>query len=338
MVTALGFNSPASLAAIRAGISGVSEAKLWDSESGEYLQGGRPQTPQWWEGPEMLAELAVPPIKECLANIPQETHGSIPIFVLLSPPSRPFRHSSLEGITLQGIEHRLQYKLPSGSSLINKGRSGIFHALQAAKQLIKMQRTSYCIIVGVDSFLSQNVVEAYLKERRILTNDNSNGFIPGEASCAILVGNQGLESDGLLCITGMGLGHEEATIGSEKPVTGDGLTQAIRLALNEANISFSDTDFWLNDQNGEHYKFKESTLARIRLERLRKEPRQRRFETWHPIEYLGEIGAAIGPCLLGIALFAYLKGYAPGLRALMHLSEDDGERAALVLEWKERGR
>lgn len=338
MVTALGFNSPASLAAMRAGISGVSEANLWDSESGEYLQAGRPGTPQWWEGPDMLAELATPPIIECLESIPQVNPDSIPVFLLLSPPTRPHRHPDLEEVVVQGIEHRLQYKLPPGSTLINKGRSGIFHALQTAKQLIKDHRVPHCIIVGVDSFLRQNVVEAYLKERRILTNDNSNGFIPGEAACAILVGPTGSEPHGELCITGLGLGREVGTISSEHPVTGDGLTQAMKSALKEAGITFSDADFWLTDQNGEHYKFKESALAKIRLERLRKESRLRRFETWHPIEYLGEIGAAIAPCLLGIALSAYRKDYAPGLRALMHVSEDDGDRAALVLEWKKKGR
>lgn len=334
MVTPVGFNSAASCAAIRAGISGVKVANLWDSNTGKYLQAGRPETPQWWEGSDMLAELATPAIVECLESVPHENHDSIPIFVLLPPLTRLHRPTGLEEVVVQGIEHRLQYKLPSGSAIISKGSSGIFHALQAAKQLIKDHKTSHCIIVGVDSFLRQDVVEGYLKERRILTSDNSNGFNPGEAACAILVGSTSHDNKGQLCITGLGLGHEAGIISSEDPVKGEGLTQAMELALKDAGITFSDADYWMTDQNGEHYKFKEATLTKIRLERLRKAPRQRRFETWHPIEYLGEIGAAIAPCLLGIALSAHTKDYAPGLRAIMHVSEDDGERTALVLEWK----
>jgi 3-oxoacyl-[acyl-carrier-protein] synthase I len=333
MITAVGFNAASSCAAIRAGISGVKMANLWDSSTGEYLQAARPETPQWWEGPDMLAELATPPIIECLESIPQEAPDSIPVFLLLSPPSRPFRHPDLEEIIVRGIEHRLQYKLPPGSTLINKGRSGIYHALQAAKQLIKDHRASHCIIVGVDSYLRQNVVEAYLKERRILTNDNSNGFIPGEAACAILVGQSGHESDGELCITALALGHETGIISNDHPVTGDGLTQAIKSALKEAEIMFSDTDFWLTDQNSEHYKVKECTLAQIRLER--RYPPARPYQIWHPIEYLGEIGSAISPCLLGLALAAAKSGYSPGPLALMHVSNDDGERTALVLQWVE---
>lgn len=334
MVTSVGFNAASSCAAIRAGISGVNEAKLWDSSTGEYLQAGRPETPQWWEGPDMLAELATPSIIECLESIPQVDPNSIPVFVLLCAPTRPHRDPDLETVVFQGIEHRLQHKLSPDSALIHKGGSGIFVALQATKKLIQKHKATNCIIVGVDSFLRQNVVKEYLEERRILTNDNSNGFIPGEAACAILVGPAGRESGGELHITGMGSGLESGTINSDQPVTGDGLTKAIKSALGEAGIAFSDTDFWLTDQNGEHYKFKESAIAKIRLERIRKVPRLRRFETWHPIEYLGEIGAAIAPCLLGITLSAHKKDYAPGLRSIMHLSEDDGERVALVLEWK----
>ena len=55
MVTAVGFNSPASLAAMRAGISGIDEVNLWDYEAGEYLSGGKVALPQWWEGLEKLA-------------------------------------------------------------------------------------------------------------------------------------------------------------------------------------------------------------------------------------------------------------------------------------------
>ncbi len=333
MITAVGFNAASSCAAIRAGISGVKVANLWDSSAGEYLQAGRPETPQWWAGADMLAELATPPIVECLERIPQVNPDSIPILILLSPPTRPYRPSDLEEVVVHGIEHRLQYKLPSGSTVISKGRTGIFHALQTAKQLIKEHRASNCIIVGVDSFLRQNVLEAYLEERRILTNDNSNGFIPGEAACAILVGPTGRESDGELWIIGLGLGREVGTISSEQPVTGDGLTQAIKLALKEAGIAFSNTDFWLTDQNAEHYKAKECTIAQIRLER-RSKPAPLPYEIWHPIEYLGEIGSAIAPCLLGVCLAAAKKDYSPGPLTLMSVGEDNGERTALVLRWE----
>jgi 3-oxoacyl-[acyl-carrier-protein] synthase-1 len=68
----------------------------------------------------------------------------------------------------------------------------------------------------------------------------------------------------------------------------------------------------------------------MRLER-RNTPADPPFQIWHPIEYLGEIGTAIGPCLLGLGLAAARSGYAPGPLALMSVGEEDGRRAAFVL-------
>ncbi len=333
MVTAAGFNARSTCAAIRAGVSGIQVDNLWDPEAGEYLSLGRPRTLQWWEGAEMLAELAVPAISECLKTIPAIPLRNVPLFLILSPPWRPHRDPNLEEEVVRGMEHRLKAKLPSGSQCVSRGRAGIMQALSQASLLFQNRQASHCIIVGVDSFLRQTVAEAYIKRRRLLTKKNSNGFIPGEAACAVLLQPPNLRKSDELRIVGWGEGRETGTIDSDKPLTGNGLTEALRAALTQAGIQFSDADYWLTDQNGEHYKFKEATVSKIRLERMRKQPRQRRFEIWHPIEYLGEIGAAIAPCLLGVALAAYKIGYAPGRRALLHISEDEGERAALVLEW-----
>jgi 3-oxoacyl-[acyl-carrier-protein] synthase I len=333
MVTAAGFNARSTCAAIHAGISGVQVDNLWDPGAGKYLSLGRPRTSQWWEGADMMAELAAPAIAECLKAIPTIPPQNVPIFLLLSPPSRPHRDPNLEEEVARGLEHRLKYVLPSGSQCVSRGRTGIFHALNQASLLFQNRQASHCIIAGVDSYLRQAVVEAYIERRRLLTESNSNGFISGEAACAVLVEPAGSLLGEALRITGWGLANEPGTIDSDQPLTGNGLTEALRDALSQAGIQFSDADYWLTDQNGEHYKFKEAMVAKIRLERNGKQPRQRRFEIWHPIEYLGEIGAAIAPCLLGVALAAHRIGYAPGPRALLHVSEDEGERTAFVLEW-----
>ena len=59
--------------------------------------------------------------------------------------------------------------------------------------------------------------------------------------------------------------------------------------------------------------------------------RKEEFDIWHPADCIGEVGAAALPCMLGVALFAARKAYAPGANILCHLGNDDGKRAALVL-------
>ena len=62
-----------------------------------------------------------------------------------------------------------------------------------------------------------------------------------------------------------------------------------------------------------------------------------RFDLWHPGDCIGEVGSAIGACVLAVALAATRKGYAPGRCILCHFGNDEGERAALVLEFSTRG-
>lgn len=333
MVTAVGFNAPSTCAAIRAGISGVRVDNLWDPTAGEYLRAARPRTPQWWEGPDMLAELAAPVVRECLVALPDASARAAPVVVLLSPGDRPEREPDLDRIVLGELERRLG-ALPPGSCALAEGRTGIHPALVKAGELFSSGAAEHVVIVGVDTFLRQDVVDAYLAQRRILTAENSNGFIPGEAACAVLVAPAARDPAGELRVVGSGSGREPGTILGEDPLTGDGLTHALKGALGQARLAMAAMQYWLTDQNAEHYKAKECTIAQIRLER-RDRPAPRQFEIWHPIEFLGEIGAAIGPCLLGLALDAARGGWAPGPLALAHVGEDSGARAAFVLRWGE---
>lgn len=335
MVTAVGLNAEASCAALRAGISGIARDNIWDMSSGEYLNVGRVHIKQWWEGPDMLAELAAPALLECLAALPRDIdREKVPIYLLLPPKDRPFREPDLEMIVLEELERRLGFNLPNGSAAY-AGRTSILAALSQAKQRFKRGEATHAAIVGVDSLLRRGVVDSYIEQRRVLTEKNSNGFIPGEAACAVLVSRSGAKSAGELRIEGLGVGHEPAAVEAELPFKGDGLTAALHQALSAAGMTMAQTHYWLTDQNAEHDKAKECSVAQIRLER-RLKPTVRPYQIWHPIEYLGEIGSAIGPCLLGFGLAAAKKGYAPGPLALMHVGEDDGKRAALVLRWSGR--
>jgi 3-oxoacyl-[acyl-carrier-protein] synthase-1 len=333
MITAVGLRWATTCAAICAQISGCRRDNLWDPEAGEELQVARPRTRQWWEGPDMLAAHAASAVAECHGALPTGVAPArVPILLLLSPPTRPCRVPDLPQLVAAELERRLGAPLPVGSCAFSGGSTGLLAAFHHSSKLIRSHRADMTIIVGVESFLRQPIADAYIEARRILTSGNSNGFIPGEAACAVLLGRPRTTLGGELRIIGWGAGIERGTITSETPLSGDGLTQAIRSALCVAGLQWRDTHFWLTDQNAEAYKFKESTIAQIRLER-RDEPATVPFRTWHPIEFVGEIGAALGPLLLGLAAYAAQRGHTRGPRALMHLSEDDGDRAGFVLEW-----
>lgn len=327
MVTPVGFNYPSSCAAMRAGISGIRQANLWDAESGEYLSAGKVDLPHWWEGIGKLADLVAPAIHECLVASGAR-HDEIPILLGVAGSDRPCRLDGLDDELLDEVEFRLELPHHPLSRTIARSNVSGAVALQEAERILDSHLVPACIIAGVDSFLQQSVVEAYLEQRRIMTPVNSNGFFPGEAGCAILVERSaGVKPE--LRVLGIGMAMEDATISSDKPFRGEGMTCAVREALSEAGLTIDETSYRITDLTGEHYKFKEAAFVAGRFFRV---PVPALHDLWHPAEFLGEIGAAHVPCALGLALHGGQRGYTNGPRALLHFGNGE-DRASLVTEY-----
>jgi 3-oxoacyl-[acyl-carrier-protein] synthase-1 len=349
MITAVGNSGPATAAAMRAGIRGVTKGKLWDPTAGDYMGVGRPNMRQWWQGRDMLAELVAPAIEECTSSAEQMLglrKETLPILLIVSPLDRPLRWPDLDRELMRDVAHKLGRQLPQGSVLVPEGRSGIVRALEHAAALLATREHDVCVIAGVESFIRQRTVEHYMRDNRLLTAANSNGFSPGEAGAAVLVMSSTSNYRGPeLAILGVGRTHDPSGAGGTEThaAKGDGLTQAIRDALAAAGVQHRDIDVRISDANGEHWKFKEIAFAAARLDRPRPAGTPpRRFgmlEHWHATEFVGEVGAAIGPISLGWAFHAAQRRYLPGSRVLLNMSEDNGDRAAIVAESRaNRGR
>jgi 3-oxoacyl-[acyl-carrier-protein] synthase I len=329
MVTGVGLTAPASCAAIRCAINNFTETRFVDND-GEWIIGSQAPLEQPWRDLSKLVRMAVPAIRECLSQTEGTRTETIPLLLCVAEEERPGRLQGLNEQLFQEIQADLGVCFHPGSGTIPRGHVAGALALIEARRLIYKEHVRYCIIAGVDSLLVASTLAAYEKNNRLLSSNNSNGFIPGEAGCAVLVGapgqtsrNQGKE---LLCL-GIGTGHEEATLDSEKPLRADGLVQAFHSSFADANLTIADIDYRITDANGEQYLFKEAALAVTRTLRVIKED----FTIWHPVDCIGEVGAAIGPCILAVALAALRKNYTVGRGPLCHFSGDDGERFALVL-------
>lgn len=328
MVTSVGFNGPATCAALRAGIRNVNQTNLWDPETGTYLAAGKVDLPQWWVGLEKLADLAAPAIHECLLAAQPVPAISVPVLLGVASPARPFRVDGLDTRILGEIEHRLGFPLHPASRVISRDHVSVVVGLREAHELIASRKAPCVIVAAVDSLLQDDLKEYYLSRRRLLTPTNSNGFSLGEAGSAVLVVPAAAPHDGQVQVAGVGLARESATIESDEPLRAEGLIQAIREAFRESRLTYDDLQYRITDLNGEHYKFKEMVLVMMRIHGR---PKPKLFDLWHPIESIGDVGAAIGPIVLGLALHASQYGYAVGPRVLCTFGNDDGERAAIVL-------
>jgi 3-oxoacyl-[acyl-carrier-protein] synthase-1 len=332
MVTPVGFNARTSCAAIRAGIRNVAKTNLWDRYSGTYLAAGRVPLPQWWVGLGKLADLCAPAIHECYEAAKPLAPREIPVLLGVAPRERPCRLEGVESTILLEIQERLSVPLHGLSRVFPHDHVSVIMALRVARDILSEGRAKAVIVAAVDSLVQQDLKNYYLEKRRLLTPSNSNGFSLGEAGSAVLVMRAGSRTDGELEVLGTSISMETATIESDEPLRGVGLTNAIRAALSEAGVTMQEVQYRITDINGEHYKFKEVALQGSRFMR---KPTGKLFDLWHPIEYIGDVGAAIGPLIFGLALHASKKGYAIGPTALFTLGNDSGERAAVVVHYRE---
>lgn len=332
MVTGVGWSTAAACAAIRVGISGFVETEfMYD---GAFVQGCPVPFDAPCRGLSKLVEMAATALDEALAPAVAghaETER-IPLLLCVSETSRAGRFSGLESTILDSVAECLGCAFHSRSTVIPDGRIGGVHALMLAREIMDQDREiEHTLVCGVDTLLVTKTLDHYHKRRRLLTARHSDGFIPGEAAGAVLLGRLRSESRASIAVTGIGLGEEPAPIDSGKPLRADGLVMAIREAMSEAGIGFDQLAYRLTDNSGEQFGYKESALAMTRVVR----PVKPEFDIQHPADCIGEVGAATVPTLLAVASVSESKGYAPGRfmgdGVLCHIGSDGAARAALVL-------
>jgi 3-oxoacyl-[acyl-carrier-protein] synthase I len=327
MVTGVGASVPATCAAMRCGINNFNETRFIGS-AGNWIVGSEVALDEPWRGLTKLAKIAASAIRECLAALADPPADAVvPLVLCLAEENRAGRLPGLGGPLIFDIEREVGLKFHPDSSVLPHGRVGGAIALLRAQKLIYERQHAHVIVCGVDTYLTGPTLAAFEQRNRLLTPVNSDGFIPGEASAAALLGRaHAAESAAIVC-RGLGFARETATIESDQPLRGDGMVEAVRAALAAAGLGLEQVDHRISDLSGEQYRFKEVTLTATRLLRQHKE----NFGTWHPADCIGEVGAASLPAMLGVLHTAARKRYLPGPTFLAHLSNDDEKRAAVIL-------
>jgi len=325
LVTSVGLSAPAACAAIRAKLSNPIETAFVNALA-EPIVGHEVPLEIPWRGRYRLIHLAALALEECAAGLSSDQLAQTPLFLCAAETGRPGREVGLDDSLLSEICDELQIEFAPQSAVVPLGRVGVAYALARCRAVIDAG-APFALVIGVDSLLREETLDAYDSAQRLLTPANSNGFLPGEGGGAILVGRPAAQEE--LCCTGLGFATEQAHVDSELPLRGDGLAAAVRAALHEAGCGLQDIDYRIADVSGEHYYFKEAALMVGRLARARRAEN----ELWHPAECIGETGALAGLAMLVVADAAARRGYAPGRRVLAHFSGDRGERAAAVFEY-----
>jgi 3-oxoacyl-[acyl-carrier-protein] synthase-1 len=324
MVTAVGLDAPSSCAAMRARLDGFQETRFTGLGDG-WLVGAPVPLPRNWIGEKRMAHMAAAAICEAFDTVP-EARGQTALILCLPEEGRPGRPVRDPSALLRHITEILEIGLHPSSRIVAHGRPSGHAALDRARRLIASSEVPYVMIAGIDSYLTTDSIAHYLGESRLLTPDNPNGFIPGEAAAAVLCARSHNNGFGLY---GLGMAREIASIYNtdDRPLRGDGMTSAYRAAVAEAGIEMNRLGYRISDLIGEQYWFKQSALASIRLLRGRHEFQ----DIWSPAEALGNVGSAVVPLMMGMAWTAARKSYAAGNPILVEASNDAGACGAAVL-------
>jgi 3-oxoacyl-[acyl-carrier-protein] synthase-1 len=321
MACPLGLRWRAACAAMRAGITRRQMLPYW-SDDGDELAGsclaslGFERTAQ-----ERWAYFLAHAVKEAGG----EDVAKLPM--VLSVPGGRAGRPTTPSMAAKALSPLLGATIdPGWIRVISEGAPGGYAALAAAHELLRRGPYPSCLVGAADSLIHADALGALARQRRLLSESNSDGVSPGEGAACLRVSLQ--RHGALAVIRGIGFGREPALLTNDVPMRAHGTVTAARAALEQAGLALHDIDFRLSDAAGDSFAFREQSLLVSRLLRKRKEE----LPLWLAADSLGDTGAAAGLCGIAWAIAAFERRYAPGRRALGCVGSVEGTRAALVLE------
>jgi len=335
MVTPVGHNSIMAPAAVWAGISRFSEVQGFMTITGARSVGSfvRGITDER-SGSDRLLSMAIPALQEALF-MAEEFYEDLDmsrgkLFLSLRPTERPSYEDFDKDDMLTLLELSQADNLQS-LEMIGEGHSGGIIALSNSMSLLREERAKFCIVGGLDSLVEYPTLVWLEEAGRLKTDDRPYGFIPGEAAAFVVLE---LESRAkqrgvpMLCrMLDAAYSNEEASILSDKPLFGRGLSDSINRVLDNQGMGTDRIDGIICDLNGEHYRMKEWGLAQSQLfDGTYPIP-----ELWHPAENIGDVGAASAVVFSAIAAIAINRSYFKGSNLLIWTSSDSGGRGSLLL-------
>jgi 3-oxoacyl-[acyl-carrier-protein] synthase-1 len=213
------------------------------------------------------------------------------------------------------------------------GRAGVLAALSVAQKLFQQNNGIELIIIGgIDSYRHSALLGDLSKQQRIAMI-GSDGFVAGEAAGFVVVTNNkkyALKANkGYVRLHIPGLAVEQGFIGSEEPNLAQGLTKAIKIALdNSPNLPIEKI---YTSMNGEALWYEEHIASTLRH---RHDLGSDIAEKTEASAYnIGDIGSASGALSLALSAHQlFTRGTAQ--RHLVTASSDKNQRSAVCLTFE----
>ncbi len=329
MVCSVGTNARAACAAMRARVMRFEEVPFLDARGKVVISAPAVEVVEGRQGYHRLGPLLRGALADCLGG-DRETRAdflrTLPCLVVIGDAERPGYPADIVGVLTSELREECGADLHAETRLGPIGSTGFFDALVHARTLLA--RAPACLVIAVDSLINRKTLAWLDSRRRLKTEDNSDGVIPGEAAAALLLTSpERAGQPPLAYILGIGRARERVPLRPGDPIMGIAMADAMRAALSDAGTELHGIDFRIGGMTGERDGFVEASTALARVQKVHRDD----FELWVPAEQIGDVGAALPACMTVAAAVAFQKGYAPGPKAIAFCSSEREPRAACVL-------
>ncbi len=338
MMTPVGLSASETAGSARSRTPRLTEIKWHDSRSKGFVvafvpEDGLPDLDAALEKPPLsyrevrMLRLTEMPVKEALAALPQKA-GPVP--VILGLPELQTTVALQGGDFLGRLAKQTKANLALAQSAgLPKGRAAGLLAVKEASAHLLQRKAEFVLAGGVDTYVDLYIMGTLDMQKRVRTGLNADGFAPGEgAGFVLLTTSEAARKYSLrplAQIVTCAAGHEEGHINSDEPYKGEGLALTFE-ALFSAADKLPPVSCVYASFNGERYWAKEFGVAMLRHRERFKEDHQME----HPAECFGDLGAAHGSVMLGLACLGIKAGYRQS-PALVYASSDYGTRAAVLV-------
>ncbi len=215
-----------------------------------------------------------------------------------------------------------------------RGRAGGLMAINQAGRMIRDGRAKFILAGGIDSYRDLFILRRLDMEKRVKSETNLDGFIPGEGACFLLLASRdAAERAGLkimALVSQVSDAMEAGHLQNREAFRGDGLSEAFNRFFTQ-HASKDPMREVYSPMNGESYWGKEWGVAFIR----NKAAFDPGHGMHHPADCFGDTGAASGPLLTGLAACGITQGYRQS-PCLIYTSSDSGARAVLAVSTSEK--
>lgn len=333
MITPVGHNTATTQAAIAAGISASAISIHYNKNYSPMRMALIPEQALPPLNPlldsvglsprqQRLLRIATPALIETLSQLPPTNPPALFLALPESIPGCPFiapdnflvALETQSGVTLN----------KAASKMFSSGRAGGIEAINAAIDFLSADGNTVALVGGVDSHADLLLLGVLDSVNRVLADNISDAFIPGEAAgFLLLVSEQAknyLPHPPKGKVYPPGIASEPGHRYSKEPYKGDGLAQAFAQAIQNGQPNLIEAIF--SSLNGESFGAKELGIAFMR----NTSAFAAQAKTEHPADCIGDVGAAFAPILIAYAL------HTQNNSQLCYCSSENANRAAVIIK------